>query len=168
MDEGWVNFTEKKSPIWLVVGEPFATQTSCFTFVFQKLAAAAAELIAEIALHPSFPSRFKTMWYHDLLVEKFFCSWKLQSSFINFFSSHSISTTSSGTNFSTCLLLHAICVLFWHNCIHNLFFSFPKCLKIWESENSFHSSWYWKSKAMTDRQRDERAKWKENSVGFFN
>ena len=39
-------------------------------------------------MHPSFPSRFKTMWYHDLLVEVF-CSWKLQSSFINFFSSQS-------------------------------------------------------------------------------
>ena len=37
--------------------------------VFSKLG---TELIAEIALHPSFPSRFKTMWYHDLLVEKFF------------------------------------------------------------------------------------------------
>ena len=69
---------------------------------FKNLPLLLLELIAEIALHPSFPSRFKTMWYHDLLVEKFFCSWKLQSSFINFFSSHSISTTSSGTNFSTC------------------------------------------------------------------
>lgn len=63
---------KKKSPLWFSCsfsrGRTFA-QTSCFTFVFSKLG---TELIAEIALHPSFPSRFKTMWYHDLLVEKFF------------------------------------------------------------------------------------------------
>ena len=62
MDETEVNFTEKKNlpydSVVLFRGEEPLLKHLVLHSVFSKLG---TELIAEIALHPSFPSRFKTM-----------------------------------------------------------------------------------------------------------